>query len=127
MSTTPTRDFLRDAIRAGRHEDCDRCQWPYTCSTHAAEAVLDACRREDLFILDRSAADQVVEQAKADETKELRARIDEVRALAEAAQPAGGIGCLSRTDSCEGNCGGHRTTGWTLDPAEVLHALDGES
>jgi hypothetical protein len=63
VSHTPTRDFLRDAIRAGRRDDCARCQFPYTCSTHAAEAVLDACRREDLFIMERSTADALFEQA----------------------------------------------------------------
>lgn len=66
MTATPTRNFLRDTIRAGRRDDCDRCLFPYTCSTHAAEAVLNACRAEELFILERPAADQTIVQAKAE-------------------------------------------------------------
>lgn len=66
MTATPTRNFLRDTIRAGRRDDCDRCVFPYTCSTHAADAVLNACRAEELFILERPAADQTIVQAKAE-------------------------------------------------------------
>jgi len=59
-----------------------------------------------------------------------RGALDRVRALADDAKPAIGIGCLATTfvtDSgvplCNGMCGGHRTTGWTLDPEAVRAAL----
>lgn len=58
---------------------------------------------------------------------EAEARLAKVRVLSEAARSAIGVGCLARDyemETCEGRCGGHRTTGWTLDPTEVLAVLD---
>lgn len=65
--------------------------------------------------------------AMAQEIQNLRAAAATVNALVAAAEPAVGVGCLARDWSvpCPGNCGGHRTTGWTLDPAVVRDALDG--
>jgi hypothetical protein len=65
----------------------------------------------------------------ADENRRMEQKLAAIRALAGSARSAGGIGCLASDLSavCDGSCGGHRTTGWTLDPAEVLRALDGES
>lgn len=61
------------------------------------------------------------------ENARLWAMVGRVFELATSAEPAGGIGCLTRDPSgvCDGRCGGHRTTGWTLDPVEVLAALEG--
>lgn len=62
---------------------------------------------------------------------EAEVRLAKVRTLCEAARYALGVGCLSSVEDddggavCDGSCGGHRTTGWTLDPAEVLAILGG--
>lgn len=65
-SPTPLRDLLASWIRAGLRDDCGGCAVA-TCAVHAAEAILNAARREGLFILDRASADEVTEQARADE------------------------------------------------------------
>lgn len=45
MTTTPTRDWLAESIRAAHRPDCGWCRsGDRTCPEHAAEAVLDACR-----------------------------------------------------------------------------------
>lgn len=68
------------------------------------------------------------------EINDMKAKLARIRALAEGAHGAGGIGCLApwydaegEPLTCEGNCGGHRTTGWTLDPDSVLAVINESS
>jgi hypothetical protein len=64
----PIREWLENLIGATeRPPGCPRCgTGPYPCPRHAAEAVLNACRREDLIIMERYEADQVIEEARAE-------------------------------------------------------------
>jgi hypothetical protein len=101
----------RDAALAKVREYDNAINWNTTCTSCAA--VLDSSYAETMR----------AEQAEA--------ALDRVQALAESARSAIGIGCLSSVEDdngalvCNDDCGGHRTTGWTLDPAAVLAALDG--
>jgi hypothetical protein len=61
---TPIRDWLKEAVTAGHRPACSLCrQGETTCPGHAADAVLDACRRGDLIIMEREAADEVIAAA----------------------------------------------------------------
>lgn len=65
MRNATTQDFLERVLRAavaGSYQDCAR----NPCPRHAAEAVLDACRREDLLIMERTTGDQMIERARSD-------------------------------------------------------------
>lgn len=80
MTHTTKRDWLANLIGAAeRPGDCDHCGL-YPCPEHAADAVLNAVRSGDLFMLERSAADQVIWQARHDE---LLAASDEALVLVE--------------------------------------------
>lgn len=59
-------ETLAAIITAGRRDDCESCG-PYTCAEHASAAVVDAAREEQLFILERHAADEVIEAARVEE------------------------------------------------------------
>jgi hypothetical protein len=72
VRNTPVRDWLENAIGATeRPATCDRCGL-YPCPRHAADAVLNAARREDLIIMERHEADQVIEEARAEARAEKR-------------------------------------------------------
>jgi hypothetical protein len=61
---TPTRDWLAEAIRRGWRRGCLLCRPDQsTCPEHAADAVLDACRAESLFIMPAAEADEVIRLA----------------------------------------------------------------
>lgn len=56
---------------------------------------------------------------------ELELRLGRIASLAHRARVALSKGCFSSSDECDGNCGGHQAVGWTLDPREVLAAVEG--
>jgi hypothetical protein len=54
-------------------------------------------------------------------------KLGKILALARRARSAIGVGCLaSQPDDCKGGCGGHRTTGWDLNPREVIQIIGSE-
>lgn len=96
-STTPTRDWLAEAIRAAHRPDCGWCRsGDRTCPEHAAEAVQD-----------------VVEQARAEGRHEVQRmvaaeayRIDQSGGMVSAAWVADGLRHIALY-----GCPGPRATG----------------
>lgn len=65
MRNASTQDFLKKVIRGAVAFSCQDCG-RNPCPRHAAEAVLDACRREDLFVMESYEAEQVLEDARSE-------------------------------------------------------------
>jgi hypothetical protein len=66
VGSQPIREWLENLIGAAeRPASCGSCGL-YPCPRHAADAVLNAARREDLIIMERYEADQVIEEARAE-------------------------------------------------------------
>ncbi|MFI5839428.1 hypothetical protein ACIA8K_06910 [Catenuloplanes sp. NPDC051500] len=60
----PVRTWLVDALTASRVADCPDCGRVSICAGHAADAVLDATRREDLVVMPVALADRIFERAR---------------------------------------------------------------
>ncbi|MDR7278914.1 hypothetical protein [Catenuloplanes atrovinosus] len=60
----PVRSWLVDVLAASRVDGCADCGPASICPGHAADAVLDATRREELFVMPKAFADQMIERAR---------------------------------------------------------------
>ncbi|MFI5493553.1 hypothetical protein [Actinoplanes sp. NPDC051859] len=62
----PVRDWLTAAITAAVIPGCQHCRNRQPCPPHAADAVLNACRQEQLFIMPAADADALLTAARND-------------------------------------------------------------
>lgn len=68
----PVRSWLVTTLLASRMDGCPDCCCGAICAEHAADAVLDAARREDLIVLPADVADQIIEAAREQGRMEVR-------------------------------------------------------
>jgi hypothetical protein len=60
------RHWLSTAIAAAAVPGCRACGTARPCPPHAADAVLNACRQEQLFIMPAAEADAIIAAARDD-------------------------------------------------------------
>ncbi|MEV4704525.1 hypothetical protein [Actinoplanes sp. NPDC049316] len=65
----PVRDWLTAAITAAVVTGCPDCRDLRPCPPHAADAVLNACRQEQLFIVPAADADAIIAAARNDHVR----------------------------------------------------------
>ena len=58
------RHWLSTAIAAAAVRGCPACRTGRPCPPHAADAVLNACRQEQLFIMPAAEADAIIAAAR---------------------------------------------------------------
>jgi hypothetical protein len=62
----PVRQWLSEAIAAASDPGCRSCRPGSPCPPHAADAVLNACRQERLFVMPADDADAIIAAARGD-------------------------------------------------------------